>query len=72
MVLNNHGPTRWTTLLGVVKKILNFWDIFAQYFANDGPVVLRNFFSSDIAKTMIYFLSVILPIFNQSIDFLQV
>ncbi|KAL3111679.1 hypothetical protein niasHT_010631 [Heterodera trifolii] len=66
--MNTHGPTRWTTLLLVVNKILHLWDIFADYFTSDGPLILRNFFASDSAKTVVTFLSVILPIFNHSID----
>lgn len=72
MAINSHGSTRWTTLLLVVNKILRLWDIFAEYFVTDGPLILRNFFHSDTAKTVVNFLSVILPPFNESINMLQV
>jgi hypothetical protein len=70
--MNSHGPTRWTTLLLVIKKIVKFWPIFGEYFRDDGPLILKNFFASDRDKTIVLFLSVILPIFNDSIDALQV
>ena len=56
----------------IVFQILAHWEIFMEYFQTDGPLILRNFFNSFSAKIVVTFLSGILPIFNQSIDALQV
>jgi len=45
LALNNHGPTRWTTLGPVLFKMAKLWDVFVQYFSNEGPQILRQFFT---------------------------
>uniref|UniRef100_A0A914C8Y5 Uncharacterized protein n=1 Tax=Acrobeloides nanus TaxID=290746 RepID=A0A914C8Y5_9BILA len=66
-----HGPTRWTTLQPVVDKISRLWDVFAEYFSQDGLRILRDFFISETARASVSFLSHILVIFNETINFLQ-
>lgn len=72
--MNTHGPTRWTTLHLVIEKMVKLWDVFEQYFltSNPTPLILREFFASREAKTVVYFLHAVLPLFNESIDVLQV
>ena len=66
-----HGKTRWTTLLVVIEKMLKLWGPLTQYFSEDGPLLLRNFFGSDDSEIFCLFLQHILPIFNEAIEFLE-
>lgn len=71
--MNNHGPTRWTTLEKIIDKILNMWDAFGLEFADGSPAILHEFFVlSDTSFALCNFLSHVLSIFNKYIDELQV
>lgn len=71
--MNNHGPTRWTTLEKIIDKILNMWDAFGSEFADGSPALLHEFFVlNDTSFAICNFLSHVLSIFNKYIDELQV
>uniref|UniRef100_A0A914HQG9 HAT C-terminal dimerisation domain-containing protein n=1 Tax=Globodera rostochiensis TaxID=31243 RepID=A0A914HQG9_GLORO len=69
--LNSHGPTRWTTLGTVLQKIYLLWGPLSENFSTDGPLIIRNFFSSPVSEVILNFLTHVLPIFTNSIDALQ-
>jgi hypothetical protein len=71
--LPTHVPTRWTTLLTVLDRVLQLWEAFKSLFASaeKPPRMLEDFFQSDEAQVVCLFLQSALKVFEKPILLLQ-
>ena len=70
--LPTHGPTRWTTLLKVVDRILTLWEPLKEFFSSDkSPRMLEQFFKDDGNRIICLFLQSALKSFQGPIMLLQ-
>ena len=71
--LPTHAPTRWTTLLKVINRMMSQWAQLKQLFSSPNkPRILREFFNSPNSESICYFLQNVLKIFEDPILALQV
>jgi hypothetical protein len=71
--LPTHVPTRWTTLLTVLDRVLHLWDALKSLFSSidKPPRILEDFFQSDEAHVVCFFLQSALKVFEKPILLLQ-
>ena len=71
--LPTHAPTRWTTLLKVINRMMSELTQLKQVFSSPNkPRILRDFFNSPNSESSCYFLQNVLKIFEDPILALQV
>jgi hypothetical protein len=71
LVLKQSGPVPWIAYRRVIAKTLTMWEELQLHFSYSGPLMLRQFFDSDICRVIAAFVLQLLEMFHRSVENLQ-